>query len=1487
MTLGHVRAGACAAALALLAAPGAAALEALDGRVQVHGFSEVQVRALDREFKEELDLAQWYNVLNVELELDFAPDGIGPIDLFQAFIRAEVRYDCVYTRGCGTMRSADTFGNRAQRLPNRLSDASDPDYSGVIPALNDNSDLTRGTLASGQKPVGTPLGADQPRHPRPEPARLEPFRDASGEIIKDSGIAGFDTLFDLKGADNLPRTGDDPALYTFGPVLDYRLALIHVRDQGAGGTTVLGPWLPKNEIQSNAMLLDRANPFRGRLTPTGGQRFHEADVSLGATDPFNTRTYTDPLDSRLLDILANPGFRPQVPGGPLVVPIKEFFAARTNTFPTLVPKGLDVDPFGGSSPELFGGDYSGVIPCLDPKPTSPPTQQQRNGTNDFRFCIPDGAFVDPTLNPADPANLFAPGTGTNIRITGGAGELPMRPAPDISNLDRTTNRDLQLAQGLYLPSVGLRRELSQGNLNDIDFNFTQSERALNRGQSQQDDKELKEAYLDLEFLDSRLWARLGKQNIVWGKTELFRTTDQFNPQDFALASLPSLEESRIALWSARFVYSLYDIGDFEDVRLEFAVNWDQYQPADIGACGEPFTPNIVCNVTFGIAAHSVLGVGIAGIDRPPDPWDNPSKGAEIGGRIEWRWDRFSFALADFFGYDDFPYPDEIFTYERNVDPVTGRPRVAESRAPCGAGFATVAPRARQGMTLAGIGTDPACLKGGGTPGFAGENRFRQAPDVDGDGRPDPQFIRDLNGDNVRESLDVNGDLVSDDGLLYGYGGLPGASPENALQHHSANQQIFAVLCSNTVGIAASLDAGACAFNIFASSARLIALFDDLFFSEVIASILAGEQDGQVGSLMDTIQANQTGQFANLVPTRNLNRDAFTFGAGDGVATYTASAFNSVSRPPCSATVTQNCSLPGGLSAVTQEPWDFLSPDSTLSGAQRALLGCGPFLGTRCDTSNQQFLPLSLGGGRLFGFGGGFDALNTEASALVQSWPGFEGTNSVGMNGYAGGLWTSTDRALVQPGTAGFDGGPVCTRYVGGSLVVLPGCRGIATPGDLRAAGLSADPFAGSTSTQVRVVFQQGYDPTIDGCVVNPSGIGGRALVPVYVDGSPVANYASHCTFSTTRTGNQETVATVVNGAQTLYHPTAGCFADPTGADNGRPCPLFSRNFDQEFLGLDPSGRRAQIFQSEMAALSWNFLMLLVITSCNQVNDDNSVERDCYDATVEPGPDGAVGTADDFHRAWRKNWCGFAAPHQCRNAKGFLSVAGVQSNQVRAAGNGRFGRRTFVWDGGQEVVLRYERRNVLGFSADFAEDRTKTNWGAEFTWIQGLPFIDLDEEDNISRQDTLNLTVSVDRPTFINFLNANRTFFFNSQWFFQYQTGYKESFAFNGPFNVLFTFAVMTGYYQDRLMPQLITVYDFNSRSGAFLPSVQYRFTDTLSVQWGLLIFIGRTQLKQMPLSAIGPPANRGDPNAYKAPVDNILSGVRDRDEVFMRLRWTF
>ncbi len=1535
---------AAGAAVALLTLPSvASAIEVLDGLIEAHGATEIQVRALDSEFSEELDLAQWYNVFSLEVDLNFAPDGFGPVDLLSGFVKVEVRYDCVYTRGCGTLRSADTYGNRAKRLPERLRDATDPDFSGVIPPLLAADLASQPQLRN--KNGKASLGGGRPLHPEPTPSRFEPYRDADGNIIDDSGYPGADTLFRSEGADSVPNSGDEPARYTFAPIADFRFAFKDIRANAAGGTYPMAPWLPKNRFTANGMLIDRANPFRGRFAPTtptglGIERFH-IDDQRRAVSGSDTATRFDLLHPELEALLANGGL-----SGSLL-PVSEYFVSRANQSPGLTPN-LN---FPLEVLHLFGGDWNPTLPCR--RPTDDPqgdgyAQRLGGGVGDYGpnngqdvgltnkgsgACIPDGA-PDPR-EAGLPVNtpLVYPGIGTNRRITGGAGENPLRPAPDLSNLgtlDAATgqlidNSDLMRAQGLYYPSAGLRRELAQGQLNDLDFNFTQTERALNRGQAQQEYKELKEAYLEAEFLDSRLWVRLGLQNIVWGKTELFRTTDQFNPVDLALASLPTLEEQRIALWSGRFVYSLYDVWKFNDVRAEFAFNWDRFQPNDLGACGEPFTPDIVCNITFGTLAHSLFGVGIAGVDRPENPWDDLEQGVEYGARIEWRWDRFSFALSDFYGYEDTPYPDMIFFYERNVDPGSGRPRIAASREDCLNQAAILDPTNPGSNTLAGIGTNPDCLKAGGS-----------------------------------------------------------GAPQNALEFHHANQQYFAVLCSATTSIAASLDPGACAFNIFASR-ELIAQLNLPPFVELISAWFAGDPSQQVGSAMTSVQTAQfvkgdpdptivdgRGSFSG-VPTRALNRDdglrwgrgappqevldLRSRGEGDGNPNFTYAAYRDAE------------SNREGTQPV-------LSLDSTLTAQQRALFGCGPYFGTRCDSS----VPTDDG---VFPATGGVDFLNSEASAVTQSWPGFEGTHTLGLNGYTGGLWTTTDPKLTQPGTASYDGGPVGTRWVGAKTLVLPGSRGIARPDELRELGQAPNPFelvdhgVAAPGNEVIVTFQDGYDPRVDGCIFAPYlRVTSRGAVETFEMRGKYANGASvdleHCrparlpngqerSRTESRVGDQlnfeadRTIGAGIDydndgvadpddlGSMTEFHPLAGCWSDPTKlavvegsvvyrGNDGLPCPavrsigldpngadaisnfriqvdhdedpntplvavfvdldrngiedqtIDKRDFQNEFFnGLlpdgqrDPNSRTATVFQSEAAAVSWNILMLLVASSCNQDLDDRDQDLDCFDYRVVDGVD----------RAYLSTRCSFAAPQLCRNTKGFLALAGTTSRRVEAAGNGRFGRRTFAWHGGQEAVLRYERRNVLGFSSDFAEDLTKTNWGMEFTWMGKSPYADAAAFDGITHQDTLNLTVSVDRPTFINFLNANRTFFFNTQWFFQYQTQHRESFNANGPWNVLFTTAIQTGYYQDRLQPELITVYDFNSRSGAILPSIGYRFTDAFSVRWGFLIFFGRTELEELGVNPISPPVNRADPHAYQVPVENALSLVRDRDEVFMKLRYTF
>ena len=1542
-----------ALALASIAAGEARAAEWGDGRVALHGHVESTARGISEKFEQELDLAQWYNVLNLELEADLLPRGYGPIDLLSAFVRVEGRYDAIYSEGFRLFHSVDTYGDDARRLPKRLRDAEDVDYAGVVP-------------------TGAPPAR---RHASEEPAPFAP----EGER---RGIPDYDIFFRQPGGDNVHGTPDDPGRYANERILDHRYALVEFRGaESLGPTQVLGPWLPKNRIRSIALGLDRANPFRGRIAATAVASGWDGASGGEFDDPFSVRFFAgdpqlqsftaaeiaalqvDPLDpSRGIGLAL---FAPDTvitdasrgkceragvaacvvgqtfpdPDGPGM-----FTVRALNEFPPAPIAGASDFSFGGFSAggnpiAAFGGDFSGIIPCLDPtEPDLAPRQRGEVGPtalDENEGCIP-GSFETTTLGGVTTfgARVTSP---RNIRYVGGTGEAPFRPAPDLPAL-APANPGLLRAQGLYVPSVGLRHALRSGDLDSLDFEFSESERAFNRGASQQRTKELKEAYLDLETLDRRLWMRFGLQHIVWGKTEIFRTTDQWNPQDLALSSLPTLEESRIALWSARFVYSLYDLGPLEDVRLELAMNLDEYEPDDLGACGEPYTADYVCTLTNALTSHAYLGAGIAGVDRPEAPWEDAGD-LEIGGRIEWRWDRFSFALTDFYGYSDVPYADAIFFYERGVDVYTGRPVAARL------------PGQALGRCATGgqIAPDPVNKAAPGDAGIAYSTAFASHPySVTTAQRPYAQAPGGVDtlpdGSPLDGTTDVRGGIGSDLDCLRP-GGAPGfanaftldpadrVGSTNALEFHSSNQQLFAWSCIATVGIAAALEPGACAWTFFTSSNGLRSAA--LPVAEAFGSVFAGNPDGptsvQYMTLVHDFQkgAAQAGPLIAF-PLASLNRvfndpRAPLDRNGNGVVDNGAGCADDDPTTPCDL---------GGFDGFDTRTTRAAAPgvptlDSSLTNEQRALLGCGPFFGTRCDTSARETATLHFPQSGAYG---GIDFLNMEASVLVQSWLGVEGT----LPGQ-----TLTDD-LPQPGTIGplgagvptgatshvrsnvpFVGGPVCTRFVEREGVLkLPGCRGIAS------LSVSYDDPNGvpgdgdDEPTGVRVAFEPGYLPSIDGCILGDMvRRSGGAVVPVTAIGaSPeLQRELSACSDASTRRAVPERLITgfdaqqnpvtvpnpdctprgfggtlTINGAPRrvficasaevtladlpLIHPTAGCVSSPTNPRGVAGCfEWANRDLVEEFF--DGS---AQLFQNELAAFSYNFLMFLAISSCDRRSADlDGADHQAPDA-FRDDPECFLPTAP-----YRPGRCSLSTPNLCRNVKDFLAAVGVQRNTLRAAGNERFGRRTFIWHSGGEVVLRYDQRNVLGFAADFAEDRTKTSWGFEFTWIEDVPYADHDEPEGITESDELNFTVSVDRPTFIHFLNPNRTFLFNTQWFTSYAPEHRDSFPSNGPVNVFFTFSVSTGYFQDRMTPELLTVYEFASRSGGILPSLQYRLTESLSVTVGVLWFFGRTQLTDMPVQEVSPVVNRAGRNAYRVGVDNGLSGIRKRDEVFVRLRWSF
>jgi len=344
---------------------------------------------------------------------------------------------------------------------------------------------------------------------------------------------------------------------------------------------------------------------------------------------------------------------------------------------------------------------------------------------------------------------------------------------------------------------------------------------------------------------------------------------------------------------------------------------------------------------------------------------------------------------------------------------------------------------------------------------------------------------------------------------------------------------------------------------------------------------------------------------------------------------------------------------------------------------------------------------------------------------------------------------------------------------------------------------------------------------------------------------------------------------IVPGAR--YDPAAFAAALAALPPGTQLSPYLQAHFDQWDVTQDGSvGARVhpftgQVWAGEQSIASWNFLMLATGLGAA----DGAVSRYTLDRTQPL----AVGR------------CSLRQPQYCSFVSGLAAQARNTHSSIKAGGNGKFGRRNLVWQSVGDLELRYQKRNILGFSSDFAEDTTKSSWGIEFTHVNDQVVADNGTVDGLREVDEYNLTLSVDRPTFINFLNANRTFFINTQLFTSYLRGYEKTMLRDGPWTALILLNANTGYFQDRFLVSAALVYDIRSNSGAFLPSVQYRFTENFSLTMGAAVLAGHYERREMGINQFSAQSeNNLNDNVY---VENGISPARDLDNFFLRLRYTY
>ncbi|MES9819218.1 MAG: DUF1302 family protein [Candidatus Thiodiazotropha sp.] len=103
---------------------------------------------------------------------------------------------------------------------------------------------------------------------------------------------------------------------------------------------------------------------------------------------------------------------------------------------------------------------------------------------------------------------------------------------------------------------------------------------------------LREAYIDatMPTESGATWNfRLGRQQVVWGRTDLFRVLDVINPVDYSRHNIyDELEDIRIPMWMATGEYRMGATELFDDLNLQFVWNFDEFRPSNLGQGGTPY-----------------------------------------------------------------------------------------------------------------------------------------------------------------------------------------------------------------------------------------------------------------------------------------------------------------------------------------------------------------------------------------------------------------------------------------------------------------------------------------------------------------------------------------------------------------------------------------------------------------------------------------------------------------------------------------------------------------------------------------------------------------------------------------------------------------------------------------------------------------------------------------------------------------------------------
>lgn len=184
-----------------------------------------------------------------------------------------------------------------------------------------------------------------------------------------------------------------------------------------------------------------------------------------------------------------------------------------------------------------------------------------------------------------------------------------------------------LYEGVYDYGPGVYQDVQAGDRDNI-HSFKQS-------------YDLWEAYAD--FHRGPLFLRIGKQNLAWGETDIFRLLDGINPLDNTFGGpFEDLDDRRIPLWMVRSSYNLGDLGPVSSLTVEgFLV------PGTIDAHVAPWAPR---GTPYAVPLPSLLAPSLR-IITPGRDWSESRWGVRVQGMVA---ETLNLAFAHYQTFLDMP-----------------------------------------------------------------------------------------------------------------------------------------------------------------------------------------------------------------------------------------------------------------------------------------------------------------------------------------------------------------------------------------------------------------------------------------------------------------------------------------------------------------------------------------------------------------------------------------------------------------------------------------------------------------------------------------------------------------------------------------------------------------------------------------------------------------------------------------------------------------